>query len=64
MSILISLWMYNGFGNYLGFAFFLPWKEIFICIAGVFIIVFMTMLHASSKLKDENIIDALKQENL
>ena len=64
VSVLISLWMYNGFGNYLGFAFFLPWKEIFICVAGVFIIVFITMLHASSKLKDENIIDALKQENL
>ncbi len=64
VSILISLWMYNGFGNYLGFTFFLPWKEIFICIAGVFIIVFMTMLHAGSKMKHENIIDALKEENL
>ena len=64
VSILITLGMYNGFGNVLGFAFFLPVKEIFICIAGVFVIVFMTMLHAGSKLKRDNIIDALKEENL
>ncbi|NLA05643.1 MAG: ABC transporter permease, partial [Firmicutes bacterium] len=64
VSILITLGMYNGFGNVLGFAFFLPVKEIFICIAGVFFIVFMTMLHAGSKLKRDNIIDALKEENL
>jgi putative ABC transport system permease protein len=42
----------------------LPWKEILICIAGVFIIVFVTMLHAGSRLKRDNIIDALKEENL
>ena len=64
VSILITLGMYNGFGNVLEFAFFLPVKEILICIAGVFVIVFMTMLHAGSKLKRDNIIDALKEENL
>ncbi len=64
VSILISLGLYNGFGNVFGFAFFLPIKEILICIAGVFVIVFITMLHAGSKLKHDNIIDALKEENL
>ncbi|WP_461368643.1 ABC transporter permease [Candidatus Darwinibacter acetoxidans] len=64
VSALIALWMYHGFSNALHFTFFLPWKEILICIAGVFVIVFMTMLHAGSKLKRDNIIDALKEENL
>jgi putative ABC transport system permease protein len=64
VSILITLALYNGFGNVFGFAFFLPVKEILICIAGVFVIVFITMLHAGSKLKHDNIIDALKEENL
>ena len=64
VSALIALWMHSGFSNMLYFTFFLPWKEIAICIAGVFIIVFMTMLHAGSKLKRDNIIDALKEENL
>ncbi|HHX88004.1 MAG TPA: ABC transporter permease, partial [Firmicutes bacterium] len=64
VSILISMWMYNGFGNMFEFAFFLPWEEILVCVAGVFVIVFITMLHAGSKLKHDNIIEALKQENL
>ena len=64
VSILISTWMYNGFGNMFKFAFFLPWEEILICVAGVFVIVFMTMMQAGSKLKHDNIIDALKEENL
>jgi putative ABC transport system permease protein len=64
VSVLISMWMYNGFGNMFKFAFFLPWEEILVCVAGVFVIVFITMLHAGSKLKHDNIIDALKEENL
>ena len=64
VSALIAMWLHHGFGNMLQFAFFLPWKEITICIAGVFVIVFMTMLHAGSKLKHDNIIEALKDENL
>jgi len=63
-GILVSIWMYKSFGYMFRFAFFLPWKEILVCIAGVFIIVFATMLHAGSRLKRDNIIDALKEENL
>jgi len=63
-GILVSIWMYKSFGHMFEFAFFLPWKEILVCIAGVFIIVFATMLHAASRLKRDNIIDALKEENL
>lgn len=64
ISIFITLLLYNGFGSMFQFTFFLPWKEIIACVIGVFIIIFITMLHASSKLKHENIIDALKEENL
>lgn len=64
VSILISVWMYNSFGNMFEFAFILPWKEILYCVAGVFVIVFITMLHASAKLKNDNIVDALREENL
>jgi hypothetical protein len=35
-----------------------------ICIAGVFLITFMTMIHAGRKLKNDNIADTLKEENL
>ncbi len=64
VGILISILMYNSFSGMFGFMLVLPWKEIIYCIAGVLAIVFITMTHAGSKLKKENIIDALKEENL
>ncbi|CAM4442775.1 ABC transporter permease [Paenibacillus tarimensis] len=63
VSILISLWMYSSFSGVFAFEFLLPWREIGYCVAGVFIIVFLTMMYASRKLKKENIIDALKIES-
>ncbi|MFD2672635.1 ABC transporter permease [Marinicrinis sediminis] len=64
ISILISLWLYNSMGAGFEFDFILPWKEIVYAVIGVFLIVSLTMLYAASKLKKENIIDALKEENL
>ncbi|PZD92973.1 ABC transporter permease [Paenibacillus sambharensis] len=63
VSMLISLWMYYSFSGVFTFEFSLPWREIGYCVAGVFIIVFLTMMYASRKLKKENIIDALKVES-
>lgn len=63
-GIAVSYWLFTSISDVFSFSFSLPWREIAICIAGVFVIVFMTMLHSSSKLKKENIIDALKVENL
>lgn len=64
VGIFVSSLMYNSFSNLFKFSFILPWKEILFCIASVFGIVFITMMHSSSKLRKENIIDALKQENI
>lgn len=64
LSCLGSFWMYNAFGNLFSFAFVLPWREIMLCVAGVFVIVSFTMLHASARFRQENIIDALREENL
>lgn len=43
--------------------FQLPWISISIVIVAVFLIVGISMMYSSAKLKKENIIDALKQEN-
>lgn len=64
VGILVSFLMYRSIGGVFQFAFTLPYKEIIVCIVAVFIIVFATMLFSSAKLKKENIIDALKEENL
>jgi len=64
VGIAVSYWLFTSIRDVFSFGFTLPWREIVICVAAVFVIVFMTMLHSSSKLKKENIIDALKVENV
>lgn len=41
-----------------------PWLSFGVAILAVFLVVFITMLYAMSKIRKENIIDALKNENL
>lgn len=45
-------------------SFHLPWAAIGIAVLSVFMVVFATMMYAMSKVKKDNPIDALKNENL
>jgi putative ABC transport system permease protein len=60
----ISSWLiYKGLiigGADIGFTF--PWGSIGISVFSVFFVVFITMLYAMSKIKRENIIDALRDD--
>ena len=42
--------------------FIFPWSSIGISIAGVFLVIFITMLYAVSRIKKENIIDVLRDD--
>lgn len=44
--------------------FVLPWKAMGIAVFSVFAVVFATMMYAMNKIKKDNPIDALKNENL
>ena len=44
------------------FSYRFPWQSMIISILGVFCIVFITMLYATSKIRKENIIDALRDD--
>ena len=44
--------------------FHLPWTAIGIATLSVFLVVFITMMYSMSKIKRDNPIDALKNENL
>ena len=44
--------------------FRLPWAAIGIAVLSVFLVVFVTMMYSMSKIKKDNPIDALKNENL
>lgn len=44
--------------------FTMPWKSYAVAVIAVFAVVFSTMLYASARIKRENIIDALRDENM
>lgn len=44
--------------------FYVPWYSLLISVISVFLVVFSTMFYSMRKLKKENTIDALKNENL
>lgn len=44
--------------------FYVPWHSVVIAVGSVFAVVFATMLYAAGKIRQDNPIDALKNENL
>jgi len=64
IGVLICYLINQGFGNMIEFMFSLPWSSITISIVSVYMVVFITMIYSSSKIKKENIIDVLRDENI
>lgn len=64
IGILLCFLLNFAFGNMISFNFELPWESILIAIVAVYLIVFITMLYASKKVKKENIIDVLRDDNI
>ena len=60
ISIGVMYLIYKALMNSFQFEFTIPWISIMYVIVAVLIMVSSTMLYASSKVKKENIIDALK----
>ncbi|WP_394916602.1 ABC transporter permease [uncultured Robinsoniella sp.] len=63
VSGIMSWMIYKGmqFGSAdIGFVF--PWSSIIISMMGVFFVIFITMLYVTSKIRKENIIDALRDD--
>src|SRR5690625_2301461 len=64
ISVTVMYFMYNALELSFNYPFEIPWLTILYTFIGVFIIVGSAMLYSGSKVKKENIIDGLKQENL
>jgi len=60
VTYLIYLSVLNGWET----TFYIPWYSIAISIGSVFVVVFASMIYAKDRLKNDNPIDALKNENL
>ncbi|WP_405083127.1 ABC transporter permease [Paenibacillus chitinolyticus] len=64
LSFIVMYLIYGAFANKFSYGFTLPWMNILSVIVAVFVIVGSAMLYSSSKVKKENIMDALKQESI
>ncbi len=60
---IVSCLIYQGFfvgGGEINFSF--PWESMLLSVVGVFLVIFITMLYATNKIKRENIIDGLRDD--
>lgn len=64
VSAAITFFIYQSVDTGYTSVFSLPWKAVGIAVLSVFAIVFATMMYAMRKIKNDNPIDALKNENL
>ncbi|HLO27740.1 MAG TPA: FtsX-like permease family protein [Anaerolineales bacterium] len=65
LGIALSVFIYYQFGNGVStFAFSLPWGAILVCVLGILAIVFATMMVSGAMIRNDNIVDTLKEENL
>lgn len=64
VSVAVSYLIYKNILGIVDMEFVLPIKPIIISIIGVFIIVFITMCYSARKIKKENILDAIREENI
>lgn len=64
LSVLFSYLVYFGItgGTADSINFTLPWGSIAVSLCGVFLIIFITTLYTMSRIKKENIIDALRDD--
>ncbi len=64
VSVLVSYFLWQIYAGAGEFGFYMPWIPIASAIVGVFGIVAVSMVYAVSKLRKDNPIDSLKQENV
>ncbi|MBE6990831.1 MAG: FtsX-like permease family protein [Ruminococcaceae bacterium] len=63
-SVALTYVIYRITGDLVVRSFYIPWASVVIAVGSVFAVVFATMLYATSMIRRDNPIDALKQENL
>ena len=64
VSVLVTYGIYRSVAQSIAAQFYIPWYSVAIAVGSVFVVVFATMLYATRKIRSENPIEALKQENL
>jgi putative ABC transport system permease protein len=63
VSFGVTYLIYRGLIQGVEINFFIPWHSVAIAVGSVFAVVFATMLYSMDRIKKDNPIDALKNEN-
>lgn len=63
VSAAFSYLLYQVYGGAGEFEFYIPWLAVLIAVVGVFAMVGISMVYAVSKIRGDNLIDELKEEN-
>jgi putative ABC transport system permease protein len=64
IGIALSVMIYFQYEDVSNFAFTLPWGAILACVLGILAIVFATMTISGAMIRNDNIVDTIKAENL
>ncbi|MCM3761995.1 ABC transporter permease [Alkalihalobacillus oceani] len=64
LSVIVMYLIHRSVNHTFAYDFSLPWLNILYVVIAVFVIVGVAMLYSIAKIRKENIIDALKQENI
>ncbi|MBW5467235.1 FtsX-like permease family protein [Brevibacillus formosus] len=64
ISLCVMFFIYKSLSRNFEFAFTLPWADLFIAGIGVFFIVGTSILYATRKHREQNIVESLKNENI
>ncbi len=64
LSLLAMFLLFTALQSNFDFGFIIPWQSVIIAAVSVLSLVGLTMLYSSRKIKNDNIVDALKDENL
>ncbi len=64
VAIFVTYLIYRSINEGVEMSFYLPANGILISVFSVFIVVFISMMYSMSKIRNENILDALRNETL
>ena len=59
-----SYYIYKAYSNIAEFGFIPPWITMAACAAGVLIVVYFTMFFFKRRIRNESIIETIRQENI
>lgn len=63
VAVGVTVLIWRAMSSEIAMRFYIPWHSVAIAVGSVFLVVFATMLYSTSKIRKDNVVDTLKEEN-